>query len=334
MASRPEPPDYQGYDSPKFSKITNDLHKTCKFEITRAKSVMSKLDSNGASFNIHDKNDVKKDIKALEESQKHFAAIMNSVLAGQKVTVKEIESSYDSCCYALGMLTAHTDMWQTVVASNIVKKTIATIALVGKAHAAVQANGREMEKELEALKKALKKAESSKYKTYIKTGLSLALDVAVIVSPQARALSAISKFAIGGLIDVGSNVLLGKPEDFIGTTIGMTTSGAELEYKARGLSKGADALAKAGKAMKITGLVGTADDLKKAHATVDEINARINRVRRGLVANAKHLKEVAKIVEVAKRDIRNLLKRLQANAAQADNAEAIYQKFKTLRSKL
>ncbi|MFT7594630.1 MAG: hypothetical protein ACI8R4_001952 [Paracoccaceae bacterium] len=334
MASRPQQIDYKGYDTRKFMKIADDLHKTCKFEISRTKGVMSKLDSNGGSFNLHDKNDIKKDIKALEDSKNRFVAVMMSVQAGQKVTVKEIENSYDSYCLALGMLTAHTDMWNTVIASDIVKKTIATIALVKKAHDTVESNRRGMEEDLKALQKVLKKAESSKYKTYFKSALSLALDAAIILSPQVRALSVISKFAVGGLIDVGSNLLVGKPEDFIGTSIGMVNSGTEIEYKARGLTKGADALAKAGKVMKIAGLVGSAGDIKKAHQTVDDINARITKMRKSLVANAKNLVKVGIMLEVAQREIRILLKRLQANAAQADNAEAIYQKFKAQRAGL
>jgi len=189
-------------------------------------------------------------------------------------------------------------------------------------HANVQANGRRLDKELQALLKILRKAEKSEKVSYFKAGLSLALDIAIIVSPQVRALSVISKFAIGGMIDIGSNAVFGKPEDFIGTTIGMTTSGTEIDYRARGLTKGADALAKAGKALKISGVIGSASDIKKAHKTVNEIKSSIAKIHKGLIANAKYLKVVAKTVEVAKRDIRNLLKRLQADVAQADNAES------------
>lgn len=334
MSSRLLKPELEKYDSADFANLVKGLHKNCKYEISRAKSTISKLDSGGTSFNIHDKNDFKSDIKALETSRAKFIEVMKALHDGKKVTAKDIEAAYDSYCFSLEMLGALTDKWETVIASGVIKTAISMISLVGVYHDRIKASGPKLEKELKELKTLLDKAQKSRSGSYIKAGLSLALDVAVLVSPQARALSAISKFAIGGLIDVGSNLLVGKPEDFVGTTLGMTVSGTELEYKARGLTKGADALAKAGKAMKISGMVGSAKEISDAHKAVGEINAKIGKVRSALVANAKLLEKAASQVEVAKRDIRNLVIRLQANAKKADSSRAIYQKMKAARDRL
>ncbi len=334
MSNRPQNPDLEKYDSPEFASMVKGLHKNCKYEINRAKSTISKLDSGGASFNFNDKNDFKSDIKALETSKAKFIAVMKALHGNKKISAKDIENAYDSYCFSLEMLGALTDKWDTVIASGVIKTAISMIALVGVYHDRIKASGPKLEKEVKELKKLLDKAKKAKTGSYIKAGLSLALDVAVLVSPQARALSAISKFAIGGLIDVGSNLLVGKPEDFVGTTLGMTTSGTELEYKARGLTKGADALAKAGKAMKISGLVGSANEIADAHKAVDQIRAKIGSVRSALAANAKLLEKAAAQVDVAKRDIHNLVKRLQTNAKKADSSRAVYQKMKVARDKL
>lgn len=321
--------DLAAYKSADFNRLAVDLDKTAAHTLSRAKSAISKLKGNG--MGPQDERGVQQDIKAVETARARFHKVHAALRSGKPIKVKAIEGAYDDYAYSVGMLEANVDRWDTVIASGVVKKAIATIAIFFIIRKKIEAAGASIEKELAALKKALKKAEKAKTGVYIKTGLSLALDVVKFVSPQARAMSKISDLAVGGLIDVGSNILVGKPSDFVGSTLGLGVTAAEIEYDARELTKGADALAKAGKAMKYDGLIGAVGDIKAARKEVDAIKARIEQTRAMLVTRANFLAKTAKDVSKAEAEIANLLRRTQANAAKAGNARKIYQDFKSAR---
>lgn len=325
--------NYGQYGGRAFRALSIELGKTCNYEVHRANTLISKMNGSGTKFNYHDESEYKKDISAVGKSMRLFQRTMNGVYSQKPVKIKKIKADYENYCYDLAMLEAVNAKWETVVSSNFIKKVIATIKIFLIFRNKIAAAGRDIEKKRIKLQKALKKAEKSKTKSYIKFGLSLALDALIIVSPQVRALSAISKFAVGGMIDIGSNMLLGEPKDFVGTTVGLTRSAAELEYAARGLSAGAKALGLAGKAMKIDGLVGSVKDIKKARAEVANIKKKIASLRLALKAREKFLRKTAASVKKAEAVLVRLLRKLQSQAAAADVAAKNFRKWKALRDR-
>jgi hypothetical protein len=334
MAARPPVVDLQGYDGSKFEKIVTDLHKTCVHEITRSKQLLATLNNSTTAFDAADERDLQSDIKALTKDRVRFIGIMKALNSGGKVSVKEIETGYDSYCYSLAMLGAHIDKWEAVTAGDFVKKVLANVTIIALIYKKIGSASKDIEKALKALEKARKKAEKAKYKSYIKAGLSVALDVAILVSPHVRAMSAMSKLVVGQTIGIGSTMLLGKPEDFAGQSLGITVTGAEIVYKAQDYRKSAKALGLAGKAMSIDGYVGSVKEIKDARAAVDQIEAKMAELKRALEAKAKFMEKMAKEFESAKGGITYLVKRVQANSAKAGNARAQYQTYKALRDNL
>lgn len=330
MSPPAEKIDYQGYDTPKFAKIAKDLHLYCGEQIKRTQKLISQLDSGGASFDPYDKRDIQNDIKVLQKNQVRFVTAMKKLNSGKPIKLKEIEKSYDAYCFSLAMLEAHADKWEVVVANDFIKTVVGLLEYLSNLTRYVGVAGKDVEKALKTFEKDLKKAEKAETVSYIKAGLSIALDVVIIVSPQARALSAIAKIAIGATISISSNLLFDNPKDYIGTTLGITVSGAQLEYAARDLSTASKALGVAGKALKYNSLVGAAGDIKKTRNTVKEIKAKIARFQKVLDSKAKFLKKWAKDVDRTKIEIEKLIRRMQANASKADDARKTYQYYKGL----
>lgn len=334
MAADSESIDYQGYDTPTFVKITKSLHEDCGIQIRRTQKLISKLDGGGAIFEYSDKSDVLSDIKALQKSRLRFMAAMKKLNSGKPIKLKEIETSYDAYCYSLAMVEAHADKWEVVIANDFIKKIVGHLKYMSLLTRYIGTAGKDVEKALKSFEKDLKKAEKAETVSYIKAGLSIALDVAIAVSPQVRALSVVTKIVIGGTISVSSNLLFDNPKDYVGTTLGITVSGAEVEYTARDLTKASKALGLAGKALKYDGLVGAATNIQKSRKTVKEIKARIAALQKILDSKAKFLMKWAKDVERTKAEILKLIRRMQANADKADHARETYQTYKALRDSL
>jgi len=156
----------------------------------------------------------------------------------------------------------------------------------------------------------------------------------MIVSPHARVLSAVSKFTIGTVVSIGSDLLLGKPQDLVGTAIGTTASGTQIEYAARGLDKGVIALDKAGKALKVNSALNAIKDIKGARALVKEIEKKISSMKKSLAGQAKLLLKIKQVLEKNEIVMRKLIKKLQDNAAKFSAASDTFQKFKKLREQL
>jgi hypothetical protein len=334
MANSPEDIDYGVYGTPGFERVLEQLFKYSNVEFSRSKDIIKSLSSNGALFEPYDKRELQSDVKLLEKDRARLYAIAMKIGNKGKVSIREIEKIYDSYCYALAMLTAHNDKWDAVASSDFIKKVLVNVKIVDLIYTKIGAGSKDIEKALIALEKARKKAEKAKYKSYIKAGLSVALDVATLVSPHVRAMSAIGKLAIGQSISIGSTLVLGKPEDFVGQALGNTVSATEIMSGAQDYKKSAKALGLAGKALSIDGYAGSAKEIKDARAVVDQIEAKMAELKRVLVAKAKFMEKMAKEFENAQSGIIHLVKRVQSNAAKAGNARAEYQKYKALRDKL
>lgn len=326
--------DYKGYDKARFASIARDLHGYCMFQKKRTLMLISKLESGDASFDPPEKRDLLSDVTMLQKCRMRFIASMMKLEKGQKISVKEIEDTYDAYCYSLAMLEAHADKWEVVIANNFLKKFLDTIKIINSLIYHVGTVGKDLDKALKLFEKELNKAEKAETVSYIKAALSVALDVAIVVSPHVRALSVIGKIVVGGTISISSNLLFDNPKSYIGTTVGITVAGAELEYSARGLKAASKALGVAGKALKYNGLVGAAKDIKKSRKTVKEIEAKIASLQKLMDSKAKFLKKWAKDLDSRKHALVALIVKMQKNADKADRARETYQMYKALRERL
>lgn len=334
MAEPVSDPEIVAYYSKSFSAVIQELHKLAVDERSRAISTISQIGKGPGNLSSADKRDLLAEIKSMQNTRVAFVRTYEAGESGKKVKEADLSKTYDEYCYAVAMLEAHTDRWEAVLATDFQVSVLAILNSLASAHKRVRASGETLEAQVRALEKLLKKAEKSKWKSYIKGGLSLAWDAVKVVSPQARAISSISDFAVGGLIDISSNAIFGNPKDFSGTSVGMMVAGAELEYKARGLDKAAGVLGKAGKALKFDGLKGSYDEIKAARAAVDDISAAVRSVERQIKANKRILSDAVALQRTAERDIVALVKRVQAQANKQSNAEQTYRHFRKLRTAL
>lgn len=334
MSTTVRDPEIEAYYSRSFSAVVLELHKLAIDERARALSTLAQIGKGPGKLSSADRRDLMGEIKSAQNARVAFIRLYEAGENGKKVKEADLAKAYDDYCYSVAMLEAHTDRWEAILATNFQITALAILNGLASVHKRVQASGKALEAQVENLAKLLKKAEKAKWKSYVKSGLSLAWDVVKIVSPQARAISSISDFAVGNLIDISSNVVFGKPKDFAGTSVGMMVGGAELEYKARGLEKAAGVLGKAGKALKVDGLKGSYDDIKGARAAVDDIKAAVHSLERQIKANKKLLVDAIALQRTAERDMIALVKRVQGQASKQSNAERTYKHYQKLRKAL